>query len=120
MDLRANSRNDLYFPKAANIHFAQECASDMRSTEIITIGGTRPELIKLSKFVKLLRNHDHAFVYTGQHYSANMKEVFLDQLGVKPDHDLGCATSDTITIKSQLGKLFREIRPRFVVVYGDT
>ena len=92
----------------------------MRNAEIITIGGTRPELIKLSKFVKLLRHHDHAFVYTGQHYSTNMREVFLDQLGIKPDHDLGCATSDTIAIKSELTKLFQEVRPRFVVVYGDT
>ena len=59
---------------------------------IVTIAGTRPEIIKLAELVKLLNTtrSDHALLYTGQHYSDKMKDVFFEELGIRPDYDLMC------------------------------
>ena len=89
--------------------------------EIVTIAGTRPEIIKLSDLVRLLADQgNHALLYTGQHYSDNMKSIFFDELKIKPDYDLGCDTSDVVTLKENMLRYLREIRPPYVLVYGDT
>jgi UDP-N-acetylglucosamine 2-epimerase (non-hydrolysing) len=89
--------------------------------EIVTIAGTRPEIIKLSDLVQLLADQgNHALLYTGQHYSDNMKSIFFDELKVKPDYDLACDTSDVPTLKENMLRFLREIRPPCVLVYGDT
>src|SRR5919109_751869 len=88
---------------------------------IVTIAGTRPEIIKLSDLVQLLADQgNHALLYTGQHYSDNMKSIFFDELKIKPDYDLGCDTSDVATLKANMLRFLREIRPLYVLVYGDT
>jgi UDP-N-acetylglucosamine 2-epimerase len=89
--------------------------------KIVTIAGTRPEIIKLSDLVQLLADQgNHALLYTGQHYSDNMKSIFFDELKIKPDYDLGCDTSDVATLKENMLRFLREIRPPYVLVYGDT
>src|ERR671925_1045010 len=89
--------------------------------EIVTIAGTRPEIIKLSDLVQLLADQgNHALLYTGQHYSDNMKNIFFDELKIKPDYDLGCDTSDVPTLKENMLRFLRDIRPPYVLVYGDT
>jgi UDP-N-acetylglucosamine 2-epimerase len=89
--------------------------------QIVTIAGTRPEIIKLSDLVQLLADQgNHALLYTGQHYSDNMKSIFFDELKIKPDYDLGCDTSDVGTLKENMISFLREIRPPYVLVYGDT
>jgi UDP-N-acetylglucosamine 2-epimerase (non-hydrolysing) len=89
--------------------------------QIVTIAGTRPEIIKLSDLVQLLADQgNHALLYTGQHYSENMKSIFFDELKIKPDYDLGCDTSDVGTLKENMIRFLREIRPPYVLVYGDT
>jgi UDP-N-acetylglucosamine 2-epimerase (non-hydrolysing) len=89
--------------------------------QIVTIAGTRPEIIKLSDLVQLLADQgNHALLYTGQHYSDNMKSIFFDELKIKPDYDLGCDTSDVGTLKENMIRFLREIRPPYVLVYGDT
>jgi len=51
--------------------------------DIVTIAGTRPEIIKLADLVQLLDGHsNHALIYTGQHYSDNMKSIFFDELNI--------------------------------------
>lgn len=89
--------------------------------EIVTIAGTRPEIIKLSDLVQLLTDRgNHALLYTGQHFSSNMRSVFFDELKIKPDYDLACDTSDVDTLKENMLKFLREVRPPYVLVYGDT
>jgi UDP-N-acetylglucosamine 2-epimerase (non-hydrolysing) len=89
--------------------------------DVVTIAGTRPEIIKLSDLVQLLDGQgNHALIYTGQHYSDNMKSIFFDELKIKPDYDLRCNTSDVARLKENMLRLLHEIRPRHVLVYGDT
>jgi UDP-N-acetylglucosamine 2-epimerase (non-hydrolysing) len=89
--------------------------------QVVTIAGTRPEIIKLSDLVRLLADEgNHALLYTGQHYSDNMKSIFFDELKIKPDYDLGCDTSDVDTLKENMLRYLRDVRPPYVLVYGDT
>jgi UDP-N-acetylglucosamine 2-epimerase (non-hydrolysing) len=94
-----------------------------RNVDIVTIAGTRPEIIKLSELVRLLgrsQQYNHMLLYTGQHYSDNMKSVFFDELRIKPDYDLRCDGSDVGTLKESLVKFLSNIKPPYVLVYGDT
>ena len=88
--------------------------------EIVTIAGNRPEVIKLSELIKSFDNYKHAFLYTGQHYSQNMKDIFFDELNVKPDYDLRVGTSDVDVLKDAITKFLRIATPTHVIVYGDT
>jgi UDP-N-acetylglucosamine 2-epimerase (non-hydrolysing) len=93
------------------------------SVDIVTIAGNRPEVIKLSQLVKFLngtKNFKHVFLYTGQHYSHNMKDIFFDALDVQPDYDLRSDTSDVTTLKNNISKFLLITKPQFVIVYGDT
>lgn len=92
-----------------------------RNIDIITIAGTRPEIIKLSELVQLLDGwNNHALLYTGQHYSDNMKSVFFDELKIKPDYDLRCDTSDVGKLKEKMVEFMMQSKPEYVLVYGDT
>ena len=93
------------------------------NTDIVTIAGNRPEVIKLSQLVKSIndsKNCKHVFLYTGQHYSHNMKDIFFDALDVQPDYDLKCDTSDVTTLKNNIAKFLLITKPQLVIVYGDT
>ena len=63
---------------------------------IVTVAGTRPELIKLAPLVPLLAERfEHTYLFTGQHYSPNMVQVFLDELeSAPPDRFLDVGSSD--------------------------
>jgi UDP-N-acetylglucosamine 2-epimerase len=89
---------------------------------IVTIAGTRPEIIKLAELVKLLNTtrSDHALLYTGQHYSDKMKDVFFEELGIRPDYDLMCESSDIETLSRRMRQFLKEVNPSVVLVYGDT
>lgn len=90
--------------------------------KIVTVAGNRPEIIKLSEFVKILseKDYNHSFVYTGQHFSENMRDVFLKDLGVEFDCDLMSSTSDIEVMRQNIYKFLKNTSPRFVIVYGDT
>jgi UDP-N-acetylglucosamine 2-epimerase (non-hydrolysing) len=93
------------------------------NVDIVTIAGNRPEVIKLSQLVKSINdsnNCKHVFLYTGQHYSHNMKDIFFDALDVQPDYDLRCDTSDVSILKDNIAKFLRITKPQLVIVYGDT
>ncbi len=88
---------------------------------MLTVAGTRPEIIKLADIIPLLsRNFEHVFVYTGQHYSPNMKDIFFDDLGIMPDYDFKCNVSDISTLKERMVPTLQQINPEYVIVYGDT
>jgi UDP-N-acetylglucosamine 2-epimerase (non-hydrolysing) len=99
---------------------------DLRSkgeedVDVVTIAGNRPEIIKMSELVKLLNySYRNKFVYTGQHFSANMRDVFLDELGITFDYDLRSNTSDILVLRENIRRLLQQIQPRYVIVYGDT
>jgi len=88
--------------------------------DIMLIAGTRPELIKLSELNKQLNFCKTVYVYTGQHFSKNMKDVFFDELESQSDVDLECNTSDVEVIKEKMVKLIVKLKPTIVIVYGDT
>ncbi len=92
----------------------------------MTIVGTRPEIIKLSRVIAELEKFtDHILVHTGQNYDYELNEVFFNEMGInKPDHFLNAAgenPAETIAnvIKSS-DKLMAEIKPDAVLLYGDT
>ena len=92
-----------------------------QSDKIVTIAGTRPEIIKLSLLVPILNNeYDHELLYTGQHYSRNMKNIFFDELNIEPKYDLKSNTSEIDVLKNKLLKVLKVVRPTYVIVYGDT
>lgn len=98
----------------------------MIKTKVMTIVGTRPEIIKLSEVIKELDNNlDHLIVHTGQNYDYELNEVFFEDLGIrKPDIFLDAVKgtpSETIgDIISKIDKVFDEKKPEAILVYGDT
>ena len=93
---------------------------------VITIVGTRPEIIKMSEFLRRASAvFDHILVHTGQNYSTNLGEVFFRDLDIKqPDYWLDVASEGSENtlgnIINRTYKLLNELRPDAVVVYGDT
>jgi len=63
------------------------------STKVMTIVGTRPEIIKLSRVMAELDNNvEHILVHTGQNYDFELNEIFFNDLGVrKPDYFFKCS-----------------------------
>ena len=98
----------------------------LTTLKVMTIVGTRPELIRLSRVIAALdRSCDHVLVHTGQNNDPQLSDVFFDDLGIRPpDHQL---TGRATTLGRFLGGLFvwiEEIlvaeRPDAVLVLGDT
>jgi UDP-N-acetylglucosamine 2-epimerase (non-hydrolysing) len=94
--------------------------------KVITVLGTRPEIIRLCKVIELLDRHcEHVLVHTGQNYDYELNQVFFDQLGVrKPDHFLnvgGGSFGEAIgLIMSRGEKVLRQEKPDRFLVLGDT
>src|SRR4051812_1329718 len=93
---------------------------------VLTVLGTRPEIIRLSLVIPLLdRISEHTVVHTAQNFSANLRDVFFEQLGLRrPDISLDV---DTSSFGAQLGSLFSSFesvldqhKPERVVLLGDT
>ena len=96
------------------------------ATKVMTIVGTRPEIIKLSRVIaELEENVEHILVHTGQNYDYELNEIFFKDLRVKkPDYFLNCvgdSTAETIAnIIAASDKIIEEIQPDAVLLYGDT
>jgi len=93
--------------------------------KILTILGTRPEIIRLSCIIaRLDKLCEHVLVHTGQNYDFNLNEIFFQQLGVrKPDYFLGAKgtfTGQIGTILTGIEKVLKEQRPAKFLVLGDT
>ena len=95
-------------------------------TKVVTIVGTRPEIIKLSRVIFELEKHfKHVLVHTGQNYDYELNEIFFKDLEVKkPDYFLnavGKSTAETIAnIISESDKVLQHENPDAVLLYGDT
>ena len=94
--------------------------------KVMTLVGTRPELIKMSRVIaELDRQVDHVLVHSGQNYDYELNQVFFDDLEIrKPDHFLGAA-GDTAakTIAEVIAKsdeIFELEKPDALLLYGDT
>lgn len=93
---------------------------------VMTIVGTRPEIIKLSCVIEELDKYtEHLLVHTGQNYDYELNEIFFNGMGIrKPDIFLDAAgesAADTIgRVVIRTDRLMREYRPDAVLVYGDT
>ena len=98
----------------------------MKKLKVMTIVGTRPEIIKLSEVMKELDQHvEHIIVHTGQNYDYELNGIFFEDLNVrKPDIFLEAVRgtpSETIgDIIAKIDRVFSEILPDAILVYGDT
>ena len=94
--------------------------------KVMTIFGTRPEIIRLSLIIQRLDKFcDHVLVHTGQNYDKNLSDIFFQELDVrKPDFHLGIKAkgfSDQIgKIISLSGDLMEKNKPDRVLILGDT
>ena len=94
--------------------------------KVMTIVGTRPEIIKLASTIKELDKYtEHILVHTGQNYDYELNEVFFKDLGLRnPDVYMNAAgenaaeTIGNVIIKSD--ELFKKYKPDAVLLYGDT
>lgn len=98
----------------------------MKKLKVMTVVGTRPEIIRLSRVLARLDEHcEHVLVHTGQNYDYELNQIFFDDLGIrKPDHFLNAAggsAAETIgkIIIAVDGVLAREA-PDAMLVLGDT
>ena len=95
-------------------------------TKVMTVVGTRPEIIRLSEVIKRLdATVDHVLVHTGQNYDYELNEIFFDELGLrKPDHYLQVDTSSLgrvlgeVLIKTE--QVLLQEKPDAFLVLGDT
>lgn len=98
----------------------------MKKLKVMTVVGTRPEIIRLSRVMAQLDLHcDHVIVHTGQNYDYELNQIFFDDLGIrKPDHFLGAAggtAAETIAnVIAGLDKLLLAEVPEALLVLGDT
>ncbi len=98
----------------------------MKKLKVVTVVGTRPEIIRLSRVLAKLDEHcEHVLVHTGQNYDYELNQIFFEDLGIrKPDHFLstaGMSGAETIgkVIIAVDGVLAQE-KPEALLVLGDT
>jgi UDP-N-acetylglucosamine 2-epimerase len=100
----------------------------MKKLRILTVVGTRPEIIRLSRVLARLDEHcEHVLVHTGQNYDYELNQVFFDDLGVrKPDFFLSSAEGSTGAANT-IGNLITavdgvlaQVQPEAMLVLGDT
>lgn len=98
----------------------------MKKLKVMTIVGTRPELIKLSRVIaELDRCMHHVLVHTGQNYDDELNRIFFEDLEIRqPDYYLDAAGSsavDTIAqVLSKVDPVMAEEKPDAILIYGDT
>ena len=94
--------------------------------KVMTLVGTRPELIKMSRVIaELDRQVDHVLVHSGQNYDYELNQVFFDDLEIrKPDHFLGAAGETAAQmiaeIIAKVDLVFESEKPDALMLYGDT
>ena len=98
----------------------------MKKLKVVTVVGTRPEIIRLSRVMAKLDEHcEHILVHTGQNYDYELNEIFFNDLGIrKPDYFLGAAGksgAETIgNVIISVDKVLAEVEPEALLVLGDT
>ncbi len=100
----------------------------MKKLKVVTVVGTRPEIIRLSSIINRLnksKSIDHYLVHTGQNYDKNLKDVFFKDLEItKPDYYLDSAQNSPVStigdILIKIDKLLDDLSPDAFLVLGDT
>jgi UDP-N-acetylglucosamine 2-epimerase (non-hydrolysing) len=98
----------------------------MKVLKVVTVVGTRPEIIRLSRVIARLDEHcEHVLVHTGQNYDYELNQVFFEDLGVrKPDYFLDSAGDNAAQTIGKLiiaaDQVFDSVRPEAMLVLGDT
>ena len=100
----------------------------MKKLKVMTVVGTRPEIIRLSRVLNALDSSpsiEHILVHTGQNYDYELNQIFFDDLGIKnPDYFLnaaGSSPSETVgQILIKIDPLLEAIKPDAFLVLGDT
>ena len=100
----------------------------MRKLKVMTVVGTRPEIIRLSAVINRLESSeaiDHVLVHTGQNYDYELNEVFFEDFKLKkPDYFLNAATGTAIetvgNILIKIDPILEEVKPDAFLVLGDT
>lgn len=98
----------------------------MNKLHIVTVVGTRPEIIRLSRIIAVLdKNVTHTLVHTGQNYDYELNQIFFDDLEIrKPDYFLDCAGSSPATTIGQVitetDKILASLNPDAILILGDT
>lgn len=98
----------------------------MKKMKVMTVMGTRPEIIRLSRIITKLDEYcDHVMVHTGQNYDYELNQIFFDDLGIrKPDHFLNAAASSSAhTIGNVIVAVDHVLeleKPEAMLVLGDT
>ena len=94
--------------------------------KVMTVVGTRPELIRLSRVIARLDEFfDHVLVHTGQNFDYELNQVFFDELGIRPpDHYLdaagGTAAETIARVIERVDKVLASIEPDALLILGDT
>jgi UDP-N-acetylglucosamine 2-epimerase (non-hydrolysing) len=98
----------------------------MKKLKVMSVVGTRPEIIRLSRVLAKLDLHcEHILVHTGQNYDFELNQVFFDDLGVrKPDYFLNAAGDNAAQTIGQViisvDNVLEEVKPDAMLVLGDT
>ncbi|WP_415775087.1 non-hydrolyzing UDP-N-acetylglucosamine 2-epimerase [Shewanella oncorhynchi] len=98
----------------------------MKKMKVMSVVGTRPEIIRLSRVLAKLDEHcEHILVHTGQNYDFELNEVFFNDLGVrKPDYFLNAAgknAAETIgQVIIKVDQVLEDVQPEAMLVLGDT
>ena len=98
----------------------------MKKLKVVTVVGTRPEIIRLSRVIVRLDEHcEHVLVHTGQNYDYELNQIFFEDLEIrKPDHFLdsaGDGPAQTIgNIIGAVDRVFAQEKPEAMLVLGDT
>lgn len=97
--------------------------------KLVTIIGARPQIIKAAALSRAVRHFQHpvheVIVHTGQHYDANMSDVFIQELDIpSPDYNLGVGSGahgkQTAAMIEGIEQILLDEKPDWLVVYGDT
>ena len=98
----------------------------IKKLKVVTVVGTRPEIIRLSRVMAKMDEHcEHILVHTGQNYDYELNQIFFEDLGIrKPDHFLNAAGqsgAETIgNVIIAVDKVLAEVQPEALLVLGDT
>ena len=98
----------------------------MRRLKVMTIVGTRPEIIRLALCIKAMDKYfEHILVHTGQNWNYSLNQIFFDELGIRePDYYLDCVGDDLgETIGNIISKSYKVLvkeKPDAVLILGDT
>jgi UDP-N-acetyl-L-fucosamine synthase len=100
----------------------------MKKLKIVSVVGTRPEIIRLSRVLASLDKYcDHILIHTGQNYDYELNQIFFDDLGIrKPDYFLNSA-AESVSVANTIGNLITSVdgvlaslQPDAMLVLGDT